>query len=475
MRNRLLFLAFLSLTVFACKTTSAPQPTKDASGSVVNHLHTPDWAKNAVIYEVNVRQFSKEGTFNALAKALPRLKDLGVDVLWLMPIYPIAEKERKCDEKLLTECWGSHYAASDFEAVHPKYGTMDDFKRLVKQAHAQGLKVILDFVPNHTGWDSKWMREHPGWFEKGPDGKITDPINPDGTKWGWTDVAQLDFDNKEMREAWMRVHEFWIKTTDIDGFREDVAGAIPTDYWAELRPRLDRIKPVFMLAENEDKGREQFNACFEANYGWGLHKVIKEVAAGKKPASAIYTHTEEVKKQFGTRGWQMNFTQNHDENSWSGTERELFDGGMDCFTALCFTIEGMGLIYDGQEVSLDKRLAFFNKDEIDWKGKSRAAFFKTLTRLKHENKALWNGQNGGALQKIATSDDAHVYAFTRKKGKNEVLCLFNLSNQPLEVSWQADMATGKWRDVMAPGQPEVALTANGKRRLKGYEYVIWAR
>ena len=461
-----LFLGFLP----ACKQTSALSPS--SAPVATNTLHTPDWAKNAVIYEVNIRQFSKEGTFNAFTKELPRIHELGVDILWLMPIYPLATTNRKCHDNVTSECFGSHYAAIDFEAVNPRYGTMDDFNRLVSEAHRLNMKVILDFVPNHTGWDAKWMKEHPDWYEKGPDGKITDPINSDGTKWGWTDVAQLDFDNLQLREAWMRAHEFWLKNTAIDGFREDVAGAVPTSYWVELRPRLDKIRPVFMLSENEDKGREHFAACFEMNYGWGLHHTLKDVVKGAKPASAIYEHTEKVKRDFGTRGWQMNFTQNHDENSWNGTERELFGAGADCFTALCFTIEGMGLIYNGQEASLDKRLLFFNKDEIDWSGKSRAAFFRTLTDLKHRNRALWNGRYGGPLQKIPTSDDAHVYAFYREKKGDKALCLFNLSGLPVSVSWTSPLLKGQWRDVFAPGQPLVTVKSGETRQLGAYGWLI---
>ncbi len=469
---RMILLVALSLAAFGCKQTAATKAIPNATG--VNTLHTPDWAKNAVIYEANIRQFSKEGTFNAFSQALPRIKDLGVDIIWLMPIYPISDTNRKCHEDAKTKCYGSYYAVTDYEAVNPEFGTMGDLDHLVSIAHSLGMKVILDFVPNHTGWNSKWMREHPDWYKKGPDGKITDPVGPDGKKYGWSDVAQLDYTNPQLREAWMKAHEFWLKNTAVDGFREDVAGEVPTSFWLELRPRLDKIRPVFMLAENEDKGKEQFDAAFEMNYGWTLHSTIKDIAKGKKPASAVYEWTEEFKKRYGTRGWQMNFTQNHDENSWNGTERESFGDGGDCFTALCFMIEGMGLIYDGQEASLNKRLLFFNKDEIDWTGKSRAPFFKTLTTLKHNNHALWNGQKGGVLQKIITSDDAKVYAFTREKDGDKVVCMFNLSNQPAGFTWQSDATNGKWRNVFGTNQAFTELKKGERKTLQPYEYVIYS-
>ena len=472
MTMRILLLVALTLASLACKQTAATKATPGLPG--VNTLRTPDWAKNAVIYEANIRQFSKAGTFNAFTQDLPRIKDLGADIIWLMPIYPISDTNRKCHDEATSKCYGSYYAAIDFEAVNPEFGTMADLNRLVNRAHELGMKVILDFVPNHTGWNSKWMREHPEWYKKGPDGKITDPVGPDGKKYGWSDVAQLDYTNPQLREAWMRAHEFWLKNTAVDGFREDVSGEVPTPFWLELRPRLDKIRPVFMLSENEDKGKEHFDAAFEMNYGWGLHNTIKEVASGKKPASAVYEWTEGIKTKYGTRGWQMNFTQNHDENSWNGTEQESFGAGADCFTALCFLIEGTALIYNGQEASLNRRLLFFNKDEIDWTGKSRAAFFKTLTTLKHNNRALWNGPHGGVLQKIPTSDDAKVYAFTREKNGDKVLCLFNLSKQPAGITWQSDASAGKWRNVFGPTQTFVTLKKDERKTLQPYEYVIYS-
>ena len=472
------YILCLSVALFAISCNQAPTSNKAAGEktevSLVNTLHTPDWVKNATIYEVNIRQFSPQGNFATFEKDLPRIKALGVDILWLMPIYPICVTNRKCHDTAKTECFGSYYAAYDFEAVNPRYGTMDDLNHLVNNAHALGLKVILDFVPNHTGWDSKWMKEHPEYYKKGPDGKITDPIDPQGKKWGWTDVAQLDYDNPQLREAWMKAHEFWMNHSAIDGFREDVAGAVPTPFWSELRTRLDKIRPVFMLAEDENKGKEEFDACFNMNYGWGLHALIKDVAKGKKPASAIYDSTEMIKKRFGTQGWQMNFTQNHDENSWNGTERESFGDGGDCFTALCFTIEGMGLIYDGQEVSLNKRLLFFNKDSIDWTGKSRAGFFQTLNAIKHSNKALWNGQAGGELHKIATSNDAQVYAFTREKDGDKVLCIFNLSNKPVNFVLVGDAADGKWRNVFSKDAAMVNVMSKQQRSMKAYEYLVFS-
>ena len=390
---------------------------------------TPDWAKNAAIYEVNLRQYTKEGTIKSFMTHLPRLQKMGVKMLWVMPIYPICETNKKCNsEKEKTECLGSPYAVYDFEAVNPQLGTLDDVKNLVKEVHRLNMKIILDFVPDHTGWDSKWMKEHPEYFKK-VNGKFTTPIDPaSGAATDWTDVAMVDYSNVGLRKAMIDARLFWVKNADVDGFREDVAGFVPSNFWAELRQSLVKNvqKPLFMLSEWEDV-TDHFTTCFEMNYGWSYHALIKEIAKGAKPATALDEWRTRQRSRFASKYYQMLFTQNHDENSWNGTEKESFGDGGDCFTALSFTLEGMGLMYSGQEVSLDKRLSFFHKDAIDWTGKSRASFFFKLNDLKTKNQALWNGEAGGELVKIKTVDDSKVYAFSRQKNGDKIVGVFNLS------------------------------------------------
>ena len=438
--------------------------------SVYYDFKSPEWVKNAVIYQLNIRQFTNEGTLVAAAQHLPRLKELGIDVIWMMPFFPICERERKFHEGE-TEGWGSPYAPYDFESIHEKIGTFANFTAFVTQSHDLGLKVILDFVPNHTGWDSKWMLEHPEWFVHKPDGNIMPVTSDQGEV--WADIAQLDFTNNDLREAWMQAHEFWIKNFDIDGFREDCAWGISVDYWLELRQRLDAIKPVYMLAEDEVHGKEQFDVCFETNYGWGSHYFLKQIAKDKAPAYILHQHTEGIKERHGTRGWQLNFTQNHDENTWHGSEYELFGEGADCYTALCFVIEGVGLIYNGQEVSLNKRLSFFGKDEIDWSGgTSRAAFFKALIDLKHTNKAIWSGRNGGFIQKINTNHDDKVYAFVREKEGDKVVCIFNMKNVAMDVELSGSAYLGTYRDVFRGKEKEHPLSIGSVVPLKPYQFYI---
>lgn len=433
-------------------------------------MKVPDWAKSATIYEVNVRQFSKEGTFAKVTDALPDIKALGVDILWVMPIFPISEKNRKCNEKEKTECWGSHYAATSFTEVSPRYGTNADFAAFVKKAHSLGLKVILDFVPDHTGWDSKWIAEHPEYYVK-VNGKISTPIDPvTKVPTDWNDVAMLDYTNKGLRKAMIEAHKYWIEKFDIDGYREDVAGFVRDDFWAELRPELDKLKPVFMLSEWGDNP-EHLKTCFQMNYGWTFHALIKDIASGKRNANDLDLYLKEFKPKFPKEGYQMQFTQNHDENSWNGTEKQSFGEAGNTFTALCFTFDGMGEIYNGQEVSLNKRLSFFHKDEIDWSGVSRRAFFKTLTTLKHENKALWNGMAGGEVQRIPTTDTKNVYAFMREKDNNRVVCIYNLSPTATDVVLQGSGFIGDYKNVMQSGA-KTSLTIEQKLRLAPWEYLI---
>ncbi len=419
-------------------------------------LATPDWVKNAVVYQVNVRQFSEEGTFNAFSKELERIAALGADILWFMPIYPLCERNKKSHEDATTECLGSHYAVYDFFSVNPRYGTPEDFRQLVKKVQDLGMKVVLDFVPNHTGWDSRWMLRHPEWFHKDAEGNILSPVKEEnGESWGWDDVAHLDYSNRKLRENVIQAHEFWMNEFNVDGFREDVAGEVPTSFWYELRTRLEKIRPIFMLSEDEVKGNEHFKVCFNANYAWEASIVMKKIVKGEKPASALNEWTETVKQRFGTRGWQLNYTQNHDENTWNGTEKELFGDGADCYTALTFVMEGMGLIYNGQEARLDKRLWFFNKDVIDWSDLSRSAFFKTLTDLKHRNKALWNGQYGGELKKLNTDADDAVYAFYRQKDEHQFVGIFNLSDKKVDFILRGAEGIGIYTDVFAKTQQDI--------------------
>ncbi|WP_080239650.1 alpha-amylase family glycosyl hydrolase [Spirosoma rigui] len=449
----------------ACRNTSTNTEqtvTVPADTTASTAPPSPDWAHNATIYEVNTRQFSVDGNFKAVEAQLPRLKEMGVDIIWLMPIYPISQKNKKGN-------LGSPYAVADYKAVNPEYGTLDDFKQLVNRAHALGLRVILDWIPNHTGWDHVWIEEHPDWYTK-INGKMTTPIDPKTNKpTDWSDVVDLDYGNPAMRKGMIEAMQYWIKECDIDGYRCDVAGYVPNDFWAELRPQLDKIKTVFMLSEWEDDP-DQFKSCFNMNYGWAMHSMMKAVAKGQQTADKIDSLREANQKRFPKWYYQMLFTQNHDENTSNGTLAESFGPGANAFIVLSSTLEGMPLVYNGMESNLNKRLAFFEKDTISWGTYSRSNFFETLLTLKHRNRALWNGVAGGKVVKIPTDRDNKVYAFHRQRDTDRVIVLLNLSGQPQTAQLGGDGYEGMYTEVFSR-QP-MNLKPNVTITLKPWEYRV---
>ncbi|GAB2542281.1 alpha-amylase family glycosyl hydrolase [Spirosoma aerophilum] len=440
-------LSALLLTT-ACRNTQTNQAeTVPTDTTALGAPPTPEWAKNATIYEVNTRQFSQDGNFKAVEAQLPRLKELGVDIVWLMPIYPISQKNKKGE-------LGSPYAIADYKQVNPAYGTLEDFKSLVNRAHALGLRVLLDWVPNHTGWDHVWIAQHPDWYTK-VNGKMTTPIDPKtGKATDWSDVVDLDYGNPDMRKGMIDAMQYWVKECDIDGYRCDVAGFVPNDFWAELRPQLDKIKTVFMLSEWEDEP-DQFKSCFNMNYGWSMHTMMKAVAKGARTADKIDSLREANQKRFPAWYYQMMFTQNHDENTHNGTLTELFGPGADAFVVLSSTLEGMPLVYNGMEANLNKRLAFFQKDTIVWGSYAKKDFYKALLTLKHRNRALWNGKAGGRAIKIPTDHDDKVYAFYRQRDNDRVTVVLNLSDKPQTVRLGGDGYTGTYTDIFSHQSVEV--------------------
>ena len=354
------------------------------------------WLRQATIYEVNLRQYTADGTMKSFKKKLPKLKELGVDILWFMPIQPIGIKNRKAVGDSFVEdfpnpdykkYWGSPYSISDYKQVNPRYGTLSEFKELVELCHQLDMKVILDWVANHTAWDNSWIIDHPEWYTHDSTGKITDPIGEDGKSWGWTDVADLNYDNDKMRKAMTDAMSFWIKECDIDGFRCDVAMEVPVDFWNEASKQLNQIKPIFMLAESEAHKPSMFDSAFDAYYGWEMHHVFNKLYTGELSSSDIIRVMDEKDSICGDHVFPMNFITNHDENSWNGTISERLGESWEAMAVLSYTLRGMPLIYSGQEVGLDHRLSFFEKDSIDWdksNGEDYFNFYKKLNKLKQE-------------------------------------------------------------------------------------------
>ena len=383
-----------------------------------------DWnSYDAIIYEVNIRQYTPDGTFNAFAQHLPRLKDLGVDILWIMPIYPIGELERKGS-------LGSYYAIKDYTAVNPEFGTLDDFKAMVHKAHEMEFKVIIDWVANHTSPDAVWTA-HKDWY-------VTDSLGDFVIEHDWTDIAKLNYSNHDMRRAMIEAMLYWINETHIDGFRCDVAGNVPVDFWESAVVALKGVKPnLFMLAEAEEPPLQQ--RAFDMYYAWHLHHVMNEVAQGAADVQELREALHSMLGRFPTYAIPMYFTSNHDENSWSGTEFERMGDAARAFAALTYLLPGMPLIYNGQEVGFDRRLLFFEKDEIDWNDTSNfTAFYRELNQLRKSNPALFSQEKGGDVVEIGNSAPAAIFSFERAVKGNKVVALFNLSAQVQSVSFYGD-------------------------------------
>lgn len=410
------FAAFLGLASGA----SAQQPAHTS-------LPHPEWSRNAVIYEVNTRQYTPEGTFKAFQAQLPRLKELGVDILWFMPIHPISELNRKGE-------LGSYYAVADYKGVNPEFGTMDDFRAVVDAAHAAGMKVIIDWVPNHTGCDNPWVKDHPDFFALNEEGKMYGPFD-------WTDVYQLDYSNPEMRRAMIDALSFWLREAGIDGFRCDVAGRVPVDFWNEARPALDAAagRPVFMLAEATEP--ELVEHAFDMDYNWPMKDLFSHIAntAGqysfgdKKPdyperhAADIDSLLQKQAATYPVDSYMMNMTSNHDLNSWEGTEFERLGKFAPAFAVLSYTLPGMPLIYTGQEAGLDRALEFFVKDTPPaWEPRNDYfSFYQKLNALKHSRRELAAGEKGGKMHFFKTGN-ADLTAFKRELGGKGTFVAANL-------------------------------------------------
>lgn len=444
-------IVLLSVLLFSCKM----EQKQISRPSVVVH---PEWSRNAVIYEVNIRQYTVEGTFKAFEQHIPRLKEMGVDILWLMPVNPIGLKNRK-------GTLGSYYSISDYMAVNSEYGTMDDFKGLVKTAHDNGMKVIIDWVANHSAWDNPLVTEHPEWYVKDSAGNIVAPVAD------WTDVADLDYNQPGLREYMTNALVFWVKEADIDGYRCDVAGMVPVDFWNKAVPEIKKVKPVFMLAEWETP--EMHDTAFDMTYGWEMFKVMKGIYKGQQTADRIDSILSDDAAAYNPDAYRMRFTSNHDENSWNGTDKETFGDAAEAFAALTFVLPGMPLIYSGQEAGLNKKLRFFDKDTISWDDYKLASFYTTLIRLRTDNKALFSGAAGGELVKIRTADDAKIYAFTREKEGNVVIGIFNLSPTPVELKLTEIETTGDFEEVFSKDQ--VQLGGKSVLTLKPWEYRIYIK
>jgi glycosidase len=445
---------------------AAAAPAARPPAPAVRSVAHPAWSRAASIYEVNVRQYTPEGTLAALTTHLPRLQRLGADILWLMPVQPIGRKNRKGP-------LGSYYSISDYRAVNPEFGTAADFRRLVDEAHRRGMKVVLDWVPNHTAFDHPWTAQHPDWYERNPDGSIHNARDNEGRETDWTDVAELDYGNRDMRRAMIADMRYWVDSMRVDGFRCDVAGGAPDDFWAEASRELRAANPgLFLLAESE---APTMHAAFDMTYGWELHHLMNRLAQGKDSMPSLDRYFARQDSLYPADAYRMYFTTNHDENSWNGTEFERMGRDYAALFVLAASAKnGMPLVYTGQEAGLNKRLRFFQKDTVDWAGPSLAPFYSRVLALKRSQPALRNGAEGGAQARLATAGGgARTYAFTRTRGRNTVLVALNLGDAPARLEYRGLPQAGVYRDWFTNGR--VPLAAAGALDVPAHGYRVLVR
>ena len=422
-------------------------------------LKHPAWTKNATIYQINTRQFTPEGTFRAAEAQLPRLKELGVDIVWLMPIHEIGVKNRKGS-------LGSPYAVRDYYSVNAEFGTLDDLKHLVATIHEMGMYVIIGWVPNHTAWDNVLVDEHPDWYLRDWKGDF----HPT-TWWDWDDIIDLDYSKPEVREYMTDAMKFWVRDVDVDGFRCDVAGFVPTDYWNQARKELDSVKPVFMLAEWES--RDLHAEAFDMTYAWSWNDTLHKICTEGADLTSLFVYYSWNEKAYPHDAFRMTFTSNHDKNAWEGTMFEQFGDGLEATIVLSVVGEGLPLIYSGQEAGNERRLAFFDKDPISWREHPIGELYKKLFALKKANSALWNGAWGARMIPIVNNVPKRVLSFVRQDDESKVFAVFNFSAQEQDICFEERLHHGKYTDYFS--QESIILDAGTQLRLPAWGYRVFVQ
>jgi glycosidase len=419
------------------------------------HLFSPvGWSQKANMYEVNLRQYTPEGTFKAFAEHLPRLKDMGVNTLWFMPVTPISIEKRQ-------GTLGSYYACSDYTNTNPEFGTIEDFKELVKEAHESGFKVIIDWVANHTGWDHVWVKTHPEFYKRNFAGDFYDNNN-------WVDVIDLNYYDHAMRREMVKAMSFWVTECNIDGFRCDMAHLVPLDFWRNARIELDSIKPLFWLAETE---HIFYQEVFDCSYAWHWMHETEKFARDQLSVLDLKNTLIDYERKARPGATYLFFTANHDENSWNGTEYEKYGPSAKSLAVLSCTWNGIPLIYSGQEIPNMERLKFFDKDTIEWTGENLLHdFYKSLLQLRERNQALRAGDINVTTAFIKTNVDQFVLAWRRKTSKDEVLVFLNLSSGALDMIVVDESLDGTYKDVF-DGE-RFNFSKEKAIKLKPWQYIV---
>ncbi|TPV33513.1 alpha-amlyase [Paucihalobacter ruber] len=422
-------------------------------------LTHPEWSKNAVIYQINTRQFTPEGTFKAAQKELPRLKDLGIDIIWLMPIHPIGEKNRK-------GTLGSPYAVKDYYGVNPEFGNEQDLKNFINEAHQLGMKVILDWVANHTAWDNVLVETHPEWYQR----DHNDNFRPTPW-WDWDDIINLDYEKPGLREYMTEAMSYWVKEFDIDGYRCDVAGFVPVDFWNNVRKTLDSTKPVFMLAEWES--RDLHAEAFDMTYAWSWNETVHQICKGKADLNKLFVYYSWNESAYPKNAIRMTHIANHDSNAWEGTMFENFGDGLEAAIALSVVGEGMPMVYNGMEAGNDKRLAFFEKDPIVWKVHEFNDLFKDLFALLKNNSALWHAKWGATMIKVPNNAPTEVLSFVRQNENNKVFAVLNFSDKVQNVQFEDNLFSGNYNQFGSGEQ--ISFNTESQLTLQPWDYKIYTQ
>lgn len=464
-RTPLLVATVILAGMFSSVTLAGPQGSA-ADESLARYqpepyvkIKAPEWTKTATLYQVNLRQFTPEGTLAAAEKQLPRIKALGADVVWLMPVHPIGEKNRKGS-------LGSPYSVRDYLAVNPEFGTLDDLRRFVARAHGLGMYVILDWVANHSAWDNPLVTRHPEWYERDWKGDF----HPTSW-WDWSDIIEFDYSQPGLRRYMTEAMKFWVREVGVDGFRCDVAHYVPLDFWNTVRAELDAIKPVFMLAEASFP--ELHARAFDATYAWAWNDALHHIWQGRTGVVALPHYYSERDNAYPREAMRLMMVSNHDKNAWEGTEFERFGDAVPAAMVLSFVGDGMPLIYNGQEAGNPKRLEFFERDPIEWREHPNGELYRRLTALKKQNSALWNGAWGARMVPVANDQPGAVISFVRADAANKVFAAFNFTPRPVKVGFVHDLHAGRYSDWSTGAT--VTLERDAVLELPAWGYAVYVR
>jgi 1,4-alpha-glucan branching enzyme len=457
-QNAVLLCALFVMAACGGAPVTSPADTPYQPEPYVKIDH-PDWSQNAVLYQLNIRQFTEEGTIAAAQQQLPRLKALGADIIWLMPIHPIGQKNRKGS-------LGSPYSVKDYYGVNPEFGTTEDLKAFIDAAHALGMRVILDWIANHTAWDNPLVAEHPDWYER--DWKGAFRPTP---WWDWSDIIDLDYSKPGVREYMTQAMKYWVAEVGVDGFRCDVAGYIPLDFWENVRRELDAIKPVFMLAEWEM--RDVHARAFDASYAWSWNNAVHDISLGKADVGALFGFYSNNESAWPAEAYRMTYTSNHDQNSWDATQFERFGDALELAIVLSVVGEGMPMIYNGQEAGNEKRLEFFEKDPIEWRDHPIGDLYQKLFALKHATRALWNGAAGARMVSVINTEPQKVFSFVRFGEQDGVFAVMNFTGEAQTVSFTQSLHHGAYIDYFT--DEEVGFDGADEMTLGPWEYRLYLK